>query len=83
MATKKQVEITHTDLLGVPLEIGCYVASSRRGQYSSTLHICEVVRFTPKRVELKVVKGTKTWSTPPEETIKLVNEDVLTYFLKA
>jgi len=75
-------EITHFDLLSQELKAGNYVVSSRRGQYSSHMVICQITRTTAKKVFLLEVKSKKEWSTWPHETVKLSGEDVLHYILK-
>jgi hypothetical protein len=75
-------EITHNDLLNQDLNVGNYVVASRRGQYSSTMTICQITKTTPKKVFLQEVKTKREWSTWPQETVKLSGEDVLHYILK-
>ena len=78
-------EITvHLDLLGQELSVGCHVVASRRGAYSSSMCICKITKFTPKKITIQDIKKgyNSEWSTYPAETVKLVGEEVLAYILK-
>ena len=73
---------TQIDLLGQDIIVGNYVAASYKTQYSSTLVVCRITRFTAKKVNLVGLKDKREWSTWPSETVKLSGEDVLAFILK-
>lgn len=75
----------YLDLLGQELAIGNYVVCSRKSTYSSTLTVCQIIRFTPMKVCVKSIgkdQYQREWATWPSETVKMTGAESTAYILK-
>jgi len=75
---KPMTEPKHKDILGQDLASGNYVAVPHR----NGLHICSIIKITPKQLRVKSLNHTCSWLKYPNETVLLSGPDALVYILK-
>ena len=70
-----------SDILGQPIELGCYVAVPRR----NSLLICKVVKITPKMIQVESIRSDWrcNFRIYPQDAVRLDGPDALAYILKA
>lgn len=79
MAKEKEQKI---DILGQPLDEGCYVAAARK----SRLLVCKIDRISNKMIHLIEHKANgykQEFMTYPGDVVRLDGPDALAYILKA
>lgn len=78
----KEIE-QKVDILGQPLEVGCYVAAAR----SNILLVCKIEKITNKMVHLEEHKTNSTYRqafmTYPTNVVRLDGPDALAYIIRA
>lgn len=70
------------DILGQPLDVGCYVAGAR----SNDLLVCKIVKITNKMIHLEEHKTNsnykQTFMAYPGNVVRLDGPDALAYILR-
>lgn len=77
----KEIE-QKVDILGQPLEVGCYVAAAR----SNDLLVCKIEKITNKMVHLLEHKSSgykQQFMAYPGNVVRLDGPDALAYILRA